>query len=97
MGYGFPEMADGHRVMIERSKRISNPGCYPTGFIGLTAPLVRAGLIPACDADHGECGVGLYGRRQRADRGVLDSRRPETTHDAFRTMATRWRTSMCRR
>ena len=37
--YGFPEMADGHRVMIQRSKRISNPGCYPTGFIGLTAPL----------------------------------------------------------
>jgi N-acetyl-gamma-glutamyl-phosphate reductase len=42
--YGFPEMEDGHRVMIQRSKRISNPGCYPTGFIGLTAPLVRAGL-----------------------------------------------------
>ena len=30
----------------QRSKRISNPGCYPTGFIGLMAPLVRAGLIP---------------------------------------------------
>ena len=45
--YGFPEMVDGHRVLIQRSKRISNPGCYPTGFIGITAPLVRAGLIPA--------------------------------------------------
>ena len=33
--YGFAEMADGHRVLIQRSKRISNPGCYPTGFVGL--------------------------------------------------------------
>jgi N-acetyl-gamma-glutamyl-phosphate reductase len=41
--YGFAEMADGHRVLIQRSKRISNPGCYPTGFVGLVAPhLVRS-------------------------------------------------------
>jgi N-acetyl-gamma-glutamyl-phosphate reductase len=26
---------------------VSNPGCYPTGFLGLVAPLVAAGLIPA--------------------------------------------------
>ena len=45
--YGFPEMEDGHHVMIQRSKRISNPGCYPTGFIGLTAPLVREGAVQA--------------------------------------------------
>jgi N-acetyl-gamma-glutamyl-phosphate reductase len=44
--YGFPEMVDGHRVMIQRSKRISNPGCYPTGFIALVAPLVAEGIIP---------------------------------------------------
>jgi N-acetyl-gamma-glutamyl-phosphate reductase len=44
--YGFPEMEDGHRVLIERSKRISNPGCYPTGFIALVAPLVAEGIIP---------------------------------------------------
>lgn len=44
--YGFPEMVDGHRVMIQRSKRISNPGCYPTGFIALMAPLVAEGIIP---------------------------------------------------
>ncbi|MBI1339706.1 N-acetyl-gamma-glutamyl-phosphate reductase [bacterium] len=45
--YGFPEMAPGHRDRIRVSARISNPGCYPTGFIALTAPLVRAGLLPA--------------------------------------------------
>jgi N-acetyl-gamma-glutamyl-phosphate reductase len=30
---------------LSNSKRISNPGCYPTGFIGLTRPLVDAGII----------------------------------------------------
>jgi len=45
--YGFPEMAEGQRQAIAASKRISNPGCYPTGFIALVRPLVDAGLIPA--------------------------------------------------
>lgn len=44
--YGFPEMADGQREAIARAKRISNPGCYPTGFIALLRPLVEAGLVP---------------------------------------------------
>ncbi len=44
--YGFPEMAPGQREAIRSSKRISNPGCYPTGFIALVRPLVEAGLIP---------------------------------------------------
>lgn len=30
---------------MSKSKRISNPGCYPTGFIGLTRPLVDAGML----------------------------------------------------
>jgi N-acetyl-gamma-glutamyl-phosphate reductase len=45
--YGFPEMAAGQRQAIAVSKRISNPGCYPTGFIALVRPLVGAGLLPA--------------------------------------------------
>lgn len=44
--YGFPEMAIGQRQKIKASKRISNPGCYPTGFIALMRPLVEAGLVP---------------------------------------------------
>jgi len=32
---------------LKKSTRISNPGCYPTGFIGLTRPLVDAGILPA--------------------------------------------------
>ena len=45
--YGFAEMAPGQREAIAGSTRVSNPGCYPTGFIGLVRPLVSAGIIPA--------------------------------------------------
>ena len=45
--YGFPEMDAGQRAAIAASKRVSNPGCYPTGFIALARPLVKAGLLPA--------------------------------------------------
>lgn len=44
--YGFPEMAPGQRAAIAASARVSNPGCYPTGFIALVRPLVEAGLVP---------------------------------------------------
>jgi N-acetyl-gamma-glutamyl-phosphate reductase len=45
--YGFPELSKAQRAEIETSKRVSNPGCYPTGFLGLVAPLVAAGILPA--------------------------------------------------
>jgi N-acetyl-gamma-glutamyl-phosphate reductase len=45
--YGFAEMAPDQREKIANSTRVSNPGCYPTGFIGLVRPLVSAGIIPA--------------------------------------------------
>jgi len=45
--YGFPEMDTGQRSLIARSQFVSNPGCYPTGFIALVRPLVKAGLVPA--------------------------------------------------
>ena len=44
--YGFPEMAPGQPGQIAGSRKVSNPGCYPTGAIGLLRPLVDAGLIP---------------------------------------------------
>ncbi len=44
--YGFPEMAKDQRAKIAGSNRVSNPGCYPTGFIGLVRPLVEAGIVP---------------------------------------------------
>jgi N-acetyl-gamma-glutamyl-phosphate reductase len=44
--YGFAEMSKDQRAKIAASKRVSNPGCYPTGFIALTRPLAEAGIIP---------------------------------------------------
>jgi N-acetyl-gamma-glutamyl-phosphate reductase len=59
--YGFPEVV-GHE-MVRDAWRVSNPGCYSTGFIALVAPLVRAGLLPAdwpysCNAVSGYSGGG---------------------------------------
>jgi len=45
--YGFPELEPGRAGEIEDARRVSNPGCYPTGFLALVRPLVRAGLLPA--------------------------------------------------
>jgi N-acetyl-gamma-glutamyl-phosphate reductase len=81
--YGFPEMADGHRVMIARSNRISNPGCYPTGFIALVSPLVAEGVIPkdfpvTVNAVSGYSGGG---------KGLIEEFQgepSEATNDAFR-------------
>ena len=44
--YGFPEMAPEQPERIAGSRKVSNPGCYPTGAIGLLRPLVEAGHIP---------------------------------------------------
>lgn len=43
--YGFPELRATQRDAIAASKRVSNPGCYPTGFLALVAPLVAAGIV----------------------------------------------------
>ena len=44
--YGFPELSPAHAEAIRASARVSNPGCYPTGFLGLVRPLVDAGIVP---------------------------------------------------
>lgn len=44
--YGFAELEPGQMAAIAESTRVSNPGCYPTGFLALVRPLVRAGLVP---------------------------------------------------
>ncbi|WP_194955454.1 N-acetyl-gamma-glutamyl-phosphate reductase [Sphingopyxis solisilvae] len=59
--YGLPEVT-GHDA-VANAARVSNPGCYSTGFIALIAPLIRAGLLPAdwpyaCNAVSGYSGGG---------------------------------------
>ncbi len=45
--YGFAEMEKGQAAEIAGARLVANPGCYPTGAIGLIRPLVKAGLLPA--------------------------------------------------
>ena len=45
--YGFAELAPDQAEKIASAKRVSNPGCYPTGALALLRPLVAAGLLPA--------------------------------------------------
>ncbi|MCB2062203.1 MAG: N-acetyl-gamma-glutamyl-phosphate reductase [Novosphingobium sp.] len=59
--YGFPEVIG--REQIAQARLVSNPGCYPTGFLALMAPLVRSGMLPAdwpytCNAVSGYSGGG---------------------------------------
>ena len=44
--YGLPELDDGQAQRIAQAKRVTNPGCYPTGAIALLRPLIDAGLLP---------------------------------------------------
>lgn len=48
--YGLPELCPEQRQKIQNAQRVSNPGCYPTGFILLVQPLIALGLLKP---DHG--------------------------------------------
>ena len=57
--YGFPELG----VDVASAARVSNPGCYATGFLALVAPLIKARAIGAgarlsCNAVSGYSGGG---------------------------------------
>ena len=44
--YGFPELTRNQAAAVAQARRVTNPGCYPTGGIALLRPLVDAGLLP---------------------------------------------------
>ena len=45
--YGFPELTKAQRATIAASTRVSNPGCYPTGFLAVVRPLRERGILTA--------------------------------------------------
>ena len=45
--YGFPELTPDQADKIRSARKVSNPGCYPTGAVALLRPLVDAGIVPA--------------------------------------------------
>ncbi|HEX7108266.1 MAG TPA: N-acetyl-gamma-glutamyl-phosphate reductase [Aestuariivirga sp.] len=45
--YGFPELSPAQTKKIASASRVSNPGCYPQGFIAVVKPLIEAGVLGA--------------------------------------------------
>jgi len=43
--YGFAEMDAAQGAKIRSARYVANPGCYPTGAIGLVRPLRMAGIL----------------------------------------------------
>ena len=61
--YGLPEMGQEQKKAIKEAKLLSNPGCYPQGFILLVKPLIDEGLLNpesnlVCSAVSGYSGGG---------------------------------------
>lgn len=82
--YGFPELETNRREELRKAKRVSNPGCYPTGFLALIRPLLRAGVAPSdfpvtCNAVSGYSGGG---REMIAEFEHRDA--PNFTREMFR-------------
>ncbi|WP_111838962.1 N-acetyl-gamma-glutamyl-phosphate reductase [Agrobacterium sp. lyk4-40-TYG-31] len=44
--YGFAEMDKAQAEKVRSARFVANPGCYPTGAIGLIRPLRVAGILP---------------------------------------------------
>ncbi|MCZ6657323.1 MAG: N-acetyl-gamma-glutamyl-phosphate reductase [Gammaproteobacteria bacterium] len=62
--YGLPELTESQPDTIRNAERVSNPGCYPQGFILTIRPLIAAGLLPADQrlSMHALCGYSGGGR-----------------------------------
>jgi N-acetyl-gamma-glutamyl-phosphate reductase len=45
--FGFAELEPDGYARIAAASRVSNPGCWSTGFLAIVRPLVRSGLVPA--------------------------------------------------
>ena len=85
--FGFPEMDGGQRAAIAAAHRVSNPGCWSTGTIGLVHPLTAAGIVPADTAltIFGISGYSGGGKSLIAEFEREDA--PNYTHDHARIYA----------
>lgn len=85
--YGFAELETDQREKIATSKRVSNPGCWATGFIALARPLVRAAILPADFpvTTNGVSGYSGGGKSMIEEFEKTDS--PNYTHTVVRNYA----------
>ena len=85
--YGFPEMAPGQRQAIGDARRVSNPGCYATGFIALVRPLTAAGILPRDWPVSANAVSGYSGGGRAMIAEFEDESSPGFTHAPFRAYA----------
>lgn len=85
--YGFAELEPDLRQRLSGARFVSNPGCYPTGFLALVRPLIREGLVPADWAltVHAVSGYSGGGRAMIA--AFEDADAPDRADTAFRAYA----------
>ncbi len=68
-----------------RFRRVSNPGCYPTGFLALMRPLTRAGLIPENFPVTVNAVSGYSGGGRAMIAEFEDAKAPGHSQETFRT------------
>jgi N-acetyl-gamma-glutamyl-phosphate reductase len=84
--YGLPELTATQAEKISQSKRVSNPGCYPTGALALLRPLIDDGLLPPTTpiSVHAVSGYSGGGRQMIE---AFESKGPDRIADIHRIYA----------
>ena len=83
--FGFPELEAKRREELRHAMRVTNPGCYSTGFLSIMRPLVRSGIVPpdwavSCNAISGYSGGGRGMIAEFEDAGA-----PNYSREIYRT------------
>ena len=91
--YGFPELTPQQEDLYPCAKRVSNPGCYPTGALALISPWSMRDFCRVHMLDC-ECRVRLFGRRQGTDRALRKSRHARQGPGRARLACTGWNRSI---
>jgi len=84
--YGFPELTPKQAERIGQAKRVSNPGCYPTGALSLLRPLIDGGLL-APDSPISVNAVSGYSGGGRQMIEAFEGKGAEPITDTYRLYA----------
>jgi N-acetyl-gamma-glutamyl-phosphate reductase len=82
--YGFAELEAGRRAELASATRVSNPGCYPTGFLALVRPLIREGVMPAGLSVNVDAVSGYSGGGKAMIASFENPAAPDATATAYR-------------
>lgn len=85
--YGFPELDTAQAAKVRAAKRVSNPGCYPTGAVALIRPLIDAGLLSPDFPVTVNAVSGYSGGGKALIRRYEDASAPDHLKSAYRAYA----------